>query len=103
MSHDMAVPASKSQGEETVSPVKIERPKIRLLYSPEKDAEHSKKSAGPVVEQTKKKHKARIGWFKYYKAIELIITDKDGNKKTFVSHKWTKIPTPKKKAQRAPK
>jgi hypothetical protein len=103
MSQDMAVSAPKSQGEEAITPIKMERPKIRLLYNPDKEAEHSEKTAGTVVDKTKKKHKSRIGWFKYYKAIELIITDKDGNKKTFVSHKWTKIPTPQKKAQRAPK
>jgi hypothetical protein len=42
-------------------------------------------------------NKGKIGWFRYYKPIEVILTDEHGIKTSIARHKWTKIPTPEKK------
>lgn len=53
---------------------------------------------GKEVAERMKKNKGKdtkIGWFKYYKAAELTLTNEDGKKEIYAQHKWAKIPTPK--------
>lgn len=97
MTQHILVPTMKSQKEQAVVSAKKQLVKLNFDTDADEKARLSEKIAKKVVSRMNRKREAKIGWFKYYKAAELILTDKHGNKQTFAQHKWAKIPSPKKR------
>lgn len=85
---------SSVSSEEMKAEVPFKKQLLKLNFNPEaqeeKDEITNKMGSGIDGEG-----ETKIGWFRYYKAAELILTDVNGEKKTYVQHRWGKIPTPK--------
>lgn len=72
----------------------VKKQLVKLNFNPEaqEEKDESAKEMGSGIDE---EGETKIGWFRYYKAAELILTDVNGDKKTYVQHKWGKIPTPR--------
>lgn len=89
------------KAEEKQVEVPVKKQLVKLNFNAEAEAEKRKKKTlvcegivkkmGSRIERNKE---TKIGWFRYFKAAEFILTDDEGNKQTYVKHKWAKIPTP---------
>ena len=100
------VPIADKQEEKPVVSV-VKKQLVKLNFNPKAHAEDmlklaenkaklARKRARKAASRENQKEETKIGWFKYYKAAELILTDENGKKQTVVQHKWAKIPTPTK-------